>query len=394
MSKEDLSNEFDADFPSVVQLSIPPTHVEELASCVHTVSQVPDSESHQAFRYRNSSTQWKERQESSKTSTFYYVRELVLSFWPKLPPLMTGIGAGIATSNALGISLGLYTLLHGTTPNSGPDVLARATQQYKAGNLDKAIALASSIPINSPAYQESLIAMQEWRQEWNFAAAQYQAIEEAFNEGRWRDVLEEARKTPNIAVWQQKIEPFVEQAKPELEVQAQQLLQQAYQRAALQDFGSALDLIEQISPDTPTGAKIQPKLAEYSQKQQIKAESLLQQAYQRASQRDFRGALQYLSQIPENTPTSEIAQLKMAEYSQKQDFQEEVERRIALSANLPKEESEFAKPPQPSDFWKASKNLNPGNQLKETSPKPIKQAKPKSVKQVMPQSVPTTPGEQ
>lgn len=300
-----------------------------------------------------------------------YAREFARSCWPKLPPLLTGIGAGMATSNALAISFGLYTLLHSAPSNPGLDILARATEQYQAGNFKEAIALAKSIPTNSSAYQESLSAIEQWRREWDTAAAQFKAVEEAFNEGRWRDVLEEAHNTPNITFWQQKIEPFVERAKPEIEAEAQQLLKQAYQRAALDDFTSAIALIEQIPPETPTGAKIQPKLAEYKQKQQIKADHLLQKAYELASKKDFSGALKYLSQIPQETPIYEQAQVKMAEYSQKQDIQEEVQRQATLNANFPKEEPKVTEFSQSPNSSKATENLNPGNHLQEVTPQSV-----------------------
>jgi serine/threonine-protein kinase len=277
----------------------------------------------------------------------------------------------MATSNALAISFGLYTLLHSAPSNPGGDLLARATEQYQAGNFKDAIALAKSIPTNSSAYQDSLKARKKWQQEWNTAAAQFKAVEEAFNEGRWTDVLEEAGNTPNIALWQQKIEPFVEQAKLEIEAESQQLLKQAYQRAALDDFTGAIALIEQIPPQTPTGAKIQPKLTEYKQKQQIKADHLLQKAYELASKKDFSGALKYLSQIPNQTPTYEQAQIKMAEYSQKQDIQEEVQRQATLNANFPKEEPNVTELSQRPNSSKASESLNPGNRLQEVTPQTV-----------------------
>jgi serine/threonine protein kinase len=214
MSKEELSNPS----PSVVQPPSPPPNTEPLDLGV-------------------------------------YAGVFARSCWPKLPPLVTGIGAGMATSNAVAISVGLYTLLHSAPSNPGVDLLVRATEQYQAGNFKEAIALAKSIPTDSSAYQESLSAMQQWRQEWKTAAAQFKAVEEAFNEKRWRDVLIEARKCPNIAFWKNKIEPFVEQATPELEVEAQQLLQQAYERAALKDFTGAIAFIKQIPQETPTWCK-------------------------------------------------------------------------------------------------------------------------------------------
>lgn len=307
----------------------------------------------------------------SSSQKWEYARELASAFWPKLPPVLTGMGAGIATSNALAISFGLYTLLHTASSNPGLDLLVRAMEKYQEGNLDEAISLAKSVPNDSSAYQESVAAVQKWRSEWSKASLQFQAVQDAFNEGRWQDVLEEARQAPNIAYWQQQIEPFVAAAKPELENQAQQLLQQAYQQAVQKDFTAALNLLKQIYPETPTGAKIQPKLAEYKQKQQIKADSLLQKAYALGAQRDFSSALKYLAQIPEDTPAYEKAQIKLAEYAQKQDFKEEVERQVMLVQKLPNQDQKIAKLPQNIKTSKKSGNLNPGSHFKEVSPQPV-----------------------
>jgi serine/threonine-protein kinase len=304
----------------------------------------------------------------SSSMTWEYARELASAFWPKLPPVLTGMGAGMATSNALAISFGLYTLLHTASSNPGLDLLVRAMEKYQEGNLDEAIALAKSVPNDSSAYQESVAAVQKWRSDWSKASLQFQAVQDAFHEGRWQDVLEEARQAPNIAYWQQQIEPFVTAAKPELEHQAQQLLLQAYQQAAHKDFTAALNSLKQISPETPTGAKIKPKLAEYQQKQQVKADSLLQKAYDLGAQRDFNSAIKYLAQIPEDTPAYKKAQIKIAEYAQKQDFKEAVERQVMLAEKLPIQDQKIAKLPQNTKTSKKSGNLNPGNHFKEVSP--------------------------
>jgi serine/threonine-protein kinase len=185
--------------------------------------------------------------------------------------------------------------------------------------------------------------------------------------------LKEARKTPNIVAWQQKIKPFVEQAKPQLEKEAQQLVQKAYKQASQKDFTGAIASLKQISPDTPTGAKIQPKLTEYKQKQQVKADHLLIQAYEQASKRNFSSALKYLSQVPEDTPAYNKAQAKIGEYSMKQALKEEVQRQAELNARLAKEQLKVAKVSQRSkpSKPKASGNLNPGNQLQEVTPQKV-----------------------
>ena len=349
----------------------------DLALCLHDVTQLPPSHVSQLSEVgENQGIQaaTTQSQEGSTNEKWEYARELAIACLPKLPPVMTGIGAGLATSNALAISFGLYSLLNTASSNPGLDLLAKATEQYQAGNFDEAIALTKSIPTNSSVYQESVATVNEWRSEWDKAVAQFKAVEQAVQEERWRDVLKEADNTPNIAYWQNKIEALVEQAKPELEREAQQLLKQAYQQAARKDFTGAIALIKQIPPETPTGSKIQPKLKEYTQKQQIKAEHLLQKAYQHASDRDFKSALKYLSQIPEQTSTYELARAKMTEYSRKQDFQEEVERQVQLAAKFAAKDIKLSELPQAlkssKKSTKVSSNLNPGNQFKEVAPKP------------------------
>lgn len=347
---------------------------DDLALCFHSVSRLPqnhvspsslkpqqpgDEEAKEEDKASNISQRWES------------AREIAIACCPKLPPIMTGIGAGLATSNALAISFGLYSLLHTAPSNPALDILERATQEYQAGNFEEALTLAKSIPTDSSVYQESVATVQEWRSQWNKAATQFKVVEQAFEEGRWQDVLEEARKAPEISYWQYKLELLVEQAKPEVEAEAQHLLKQAYQLAARKDFTGAITLIKQIPPETDTGSKIQPKLKEYTQKQQIKAERLLQQAYQQASERDFNSALKYLSQISEETPSYETAQAKMVEYSRKQNFQEEVERQVQLTAKFPKSEMKLTKLPQSSKSSMGSSRLNPGNQLKEVAPKPV-----------------------
>lgn len=300
----------------------------------------------------------------------YYAREVARACLPKLPPMLSGMGAGMATSNAMVISLGLYTLMHSAPSNPGLDLLERATEQYKAGNFDKAIALVEEIPVDNPAYKDSLTAKGKWRKEWNNAAAQFQAVQDAFYAQKWRDVFAAAGNLPNLDYWQLKVQPFIELAKPELEAEAQQLLQQAYDQAIQKNFTEALVLLKQIPRETSTGEQIRPKLIEYTQKQQIKAESLLQQAYHRAAEKDFSNALQYLAEIPEDTPAYQTAQNKVIEYSQKHDFNQQREIQAQLNARFPKEEIKLAKLAKDS---KPSKTLNPGNHLKEVTPiQPLK----------------------
>ena len=335
---------------------------EELSKGIHTVYRRKYTNSIQASLPINKNSS-EISQKDNKTS------KLVRACWPKMPPLLTGLGAGIATSNAIVISFGIYYLLNTYPTNPGIDILAKAKEQYQAGNFEKAIALAESITSDNPAYQESLNTREKWREQWHLAVTQFQAVEEAFNDRRWRDVIKEARAVPNITYWQQKVQPFVEQAKPELEEEAQNLLQQAKHLAAQKDFTGALAVLKQISRDTPTGSEIQPKLAEYTQKQNVQAELLLQKAFQLAAVKNFSGAMKYLSEIPEDTTAYEIAQLKLTEYYQKQYFKEEVQKQVKLNNNLPKQEIKQIKSAKNSQLSQPSQDINPGNQLREVTTK-------------------------
>lgn len=352
---------------------IVPAEVQELEECLHKISPSPDAVQMPILNLNNHDAALTKKE---------YARQIAIASFPKLPPLLSGMGAGMFSSNAVAISVGLYTLLHATPHNPGLDLLEQASQQYQMGNFEDAIAIANKIPLESSAYQDALLAKRQWRQEWNLAASQFEAIQTAFNEQRWQDVLDTARELPDLSYWQQQTAPFVVAAEPQLEVEAQRLLQEASERAGQKDFTGALTLIKQISPETPTGAEIKPKLFEYSQKQQIKAELSLQNAYQQAVEKDFIKALQYLAEIPQDTPAYEIAQVKMAEYSQKQAFNEQLALQAQLDARLPKE---VIKPIQLAESNKIPKqkgNLNPGSNLQEVTAKPVRSVKKVAAKSV------------
>ncbi|NEP47490.1 MAG: serine/threonine protein kinase [Moorea sp. SIO3C2] len=299
-----------------------------------------------------------------------YVRAFVLYSWAKLPPLLKGIGLGAATSNSIAILIGLYALLNASASRSEFDILQKAIKHYQAGDFDEAIALAESIPSDSLIYEQSLNTVQEWQQQWQGAEAVFKATEQAFYQERWSDVLEGYDKMPSIGFWQKKMEPLVKKAKPRLEAEAQGLLKQAYKQALAQEFSNAIALLEQIHPETRTGAKVQPKLKEYQQKQQIRAEYLLQEAYEQGGQGNFIQALVYLSQIPKETPTYQKARIKIAEYSRKQHLKEEVERQAALARAVLEKQRQSGvnqKPLLNVNVESSRSPLNPRNQWQEVN---------------------------
>jgi Protein kinase domain len=242
----------------------------------------------------------------------------------KLSPLLTGMKVGLA-ANSLLMGFGVYSLVNTAAAYSETDTLYKATKEYQAGDLQEAMsttgyayALAKSIPSHSNVYPEAQATIEEWQQQWQVAAQQHQIAQIAFNQSRWSDVLHAAAKVPNILYWQSKTDKLVQQASVNIEVQTQDLLAKAYERAESKDFSAALQYLRQIPQESRAGALVQEKLAEYNRKRQIRAAYFLQKAYKKASIGDFDRAVKFLRNIPQDTLVYAQAQVKLNEYTQKQ----------------------------------------------------------------------------
>ena len=272
--------------------------------------------------------------------------------------------ASIATSIAFGA--GGYFLIssHYNPLERGLGTLAEANQKYQAGDLPDAVKLAQSITPDSAAYQEAQTAISEWTEDWQKAKVQFQAIQTAFAQNQWSDVLDLAAHIPNIAFWEQKVSPMANQAQANLDKEAYQLLQQAYNRAIDKDFTTALNYLKKIPPQSQVYAKVKSKITEYTQKESIKAEYLLQQAYIRAATSDFTGALEYLKQIPQDTPTYSKAQEKIEEYTEKHAHR--LLQRASNRLSVQDFTNAIAYLPQIPENTSANQNiLNPGSYLQE-----------------------------
>ncbi|MDF5736403.1 MULTISPECIES: serine/threonine-protein kinase [unclassified Nostoc] len=235
----------------------------------------------------------------------------------KLSPLLTGMKVGLA-ANSLVMGFGVYSLVNSSPAYSETDTLYKATQEYQAGDLQEAIALAKSIPSHSNVYPEAQATIEEWQQQWQVAAQQYQIAETAFHQSRWSDVLHAASEVPNILYWQSKTGKLVQQASVNIETQTQDLLAKAYERAREKDFSTALQYLRQIPQESHAGTLVQEKLAEYNRKRQIRAAYFLQKAYKQAYIGDLDQAVKFLQNIPNDTLVYAQAQVKLNEYTQKQ----------------------------------------------------------------------------
>lgn len=97
----------------------------------------------------------------------------------------------------------------GQRNDSGAEILANATEQYQAGNLEAALGLATSVSSQSAAYQEAQIAIAQWQQDWKLAETQFYAAQQAFKAQQWQTVLNSVNGFPDIRFWREKLAPLV-----------------------------------------------------------------------------------------------------------------------------------------------------------------------------------------
>ncbi|WP_026734672.1 serine/threonine-protein kinase [Fischerella sp. PCC 9605] len=278
---------------------------------------------------------------------------------PKSPPLLTGMRLGLA-ANSLVMGFGVYSLMNSSPAYSETETLYKATEEYQSGDLEGAIALAKSIPSNSNVYPEAQATVEEWQNQWQVATEQYLVAQTALREGRLSEVLHAASQVPDILYWQLKTDKIVEKAKAKIETQTSDLLTKAYEKAAAKDFSTALTYLDQIPKETSANAVVKQKLDEYKKKQQVRAIYLLQQAYNQAAVGEFNTAVNFLQQVPKNTTVYKVAQDKLIEYTQKQRIQAEG-RKIPTSKVATATHEETSK----------RHSFEPGNQMQEVNITPI-----------------------
>lgn len=232
--------------------------------------------------------------------------------------LMVGLGIGtVVTATSVGYA---FLMSPPDLTDRGPQVLEQAKDQYQQGKLPQAISLAESIPITSQAYTSARDAIDSWQQDWREATSVYQKMQSSLKQSNWQAALQEAKALPQNAYWKERSADLVQQANRIAEDKATQLMVKAYGDAIAKNFTSALDTLKQIPAGTTLYAQAQEKIREYTQKREIRATALLQKAYNRAAKRDFEGALIYLRQIHPDTAAYGTAQPKIQEYTKKQEI--------------------------------------------------------------------------
>ncbi len=281
----------------------------------------------------------------------------------KSSPLLTGMKVGLA-ANSLVMGFGIYSIMNNSPAYSETQTLYKATEEYQSGDLEKAIALAKSIPKNSNVYPDVQATIEQWRSQWQVASERYRLAEKALNDGRWSDVMNTAPQVPDILYWQAKTDKLVEQAKVKIEAKTNDLLTKAYEKATVKDFSTALSYLQEVPKDSPANVVVQQKLAEYKHKQRIRATYLLQQAYNKAAAGEFDAAVKFLQQVPKNTPVYATAQAKLMEYSKKQRLAESQTVATSKISDINNQEQESL---ISSDTSTNLNSLEPGNFLQEVN---------------------------
>ncbi len=247
-------------------------------------------------------------------------------------PLLTGMKIGLAANSAI-IGFGAYSLMNHSPVSGANQTLSEAQKEFQSGDLQGAIALAKSIPTDSNVYPEAQATIGEWQQEWQIAAEKYEAAKTASEQSRWGDVISSTVDIPDISYWQTKTDALVKQARAYIELQKDEYLAKAYEKAAEKDFSTALHYLRQIPSYSSGGELIAQKLAEYEEKQLVRATYLLQQAYNQAELGKFDTAIKYLQKVPKGTPAFAKARVKLAEYNSKKRIIAKLDKAAASQLN-------------------------------------------------------------
>jgi hypothetical protein len=101
-----------------------------------------------------------------------------------------------------------------TTPtdDGSAEILAQARDQYHAGQLAAAIALAETVPQPSLTYDAAKAAIVRWQTDWKTAEATFNEAQQALNQGQWQDVIVKVQNFPDNRFWRDKLTPLVRKA--------------------------------------------------------------------------------------------------------------------------------------------------------------------------------------
>lgn len=260
-------------------------------------------------------------------------------------PMVAMCSVAVVVANALLITFGLQHLIGNMVVSDAPqpdDDFQRAQDAYAQGEFEEAIAIAKAIPQQSPAYESAQTTVTQWEQEWQSKQQKVEAIAAAHAAGDWQAVVADGKSLGDNPLFLAKAGKLIEEAQFQIDVAAYQRVQKSFELAMAYDFKNALTTLKEAPPNSKFASVIDEKLAEYEGKKQVRAQYNLQQAVNHAEAREFSEAVVFLKQIPPEASQSELAQIKIVEYTEKQEIKEAYERWSAAQSQ--NKSTRFVKP--------------------------------------------------
>ena len=101
--------------------------------------------------------------------------------------------------------------------DNGQQTLNQAiSESTSTGNLGRAIELAKGIPTNSNVYSQAQNEINKWQATWDQENAAFGRMNEAYNAGRWQDVVNIGKELPQKGYWDSKVNSMYYQAQNNL----------------------------------------------------------------------------------------------------------------------------------------------------------------------------------
>jgi len=125
---------------------------------------------------------------------------------------LTVTSCGLTSGAAIPQNGSLTGIAAQSPSDAGTHLMAIATQQYQAGNINGAIALAKTVSSDSSVYPVAIGAVSQWQTDWNRAESGYYSAQTALRDGKWDQVLSQVEHYPNIRFWKEKLAGLVKQA--------------------------------------------------------------------------------------------------------------------------------------------------------------------------------------
>jgi len=232
-------------------------------------------------------------------------------------------------------------------------ILNLARQKINQGDLKGAIAIANQIPVNSPLYPETKVAIASWQQEWRQGEVITRKFQTALKGKQWQLAWAQLQGLLklNLKYWNSSKQSQFQQ-RLAAEKEGWQSLQEAQELAktnTLEDLEQAIALAGKINPNTYVRAQAQAQRNLWSR-------TLLQMAAKLFATQDFNGVVAVAQKIPQDVPAYAIAQdwihLSLAHNSAKKAQVFALLDALSAVEQIPPQSPLYPKAKAKAAFWK------------------------------------------